>query len=136
MATVIYDGDCGFCQSSIDWVERLDWLRTMRFLPLQSEEAGRIAGVPKDVMQRRMQVALSGRTVEGFRAAKAMVIRLPLFWIVVAGLGLLSPWLWLVVGAGFLPVFNGLGMIVYDWVARNRHRLPGSTKACRMPSRS
>ena len=38
-----------------------------------------------------------------------------------------------VLGPAGIRAVNTLAGIVYRWVARNRHRLPGGTPACSLP---
>jgi predicted DCC family thiol-disulfide oxidoreductase YuxK len=135
-ATVYFDRDCGFCQWSVSLVRRLDWTRAFRFVPLQSDEA-RNLGLEESRNLSQMVLARAGRQWGGWRAVKQLLYRLPLFYLMLAASQL--PGLWwpslLPVSATALALFllalsplgNPAGDALYRWVARNRHRFPGST---------
>lgn len=132
MATVIYDGDCGICTRIRRAVERLDWLRVLRWVPQQAVEAAAF-GIPAEDLQQRLYVAAGARRWGGFAGVKQMALRVPLFWMVVGASALVSPWLLLGWAVLFSPLAVPVGDRLYAWVARNRYRLPGST--CALPSR-
>jgi len=78
-ATLLYDGDCGFCRWSADAVLRLDRRRRLRMLALQSEEASGL--LPGMSQERRMSswhlVAADGRVWSGGSAIAPLLRRLP-----------------------------------------------------------
>lgn len=128
-ATVIYDGVCGFCEMARKVAMSLDWLNTMRWIPLQSAEA--VSTVDREQLLQRLHLIWQGRVLNGYRACKAMAWRLPVFWMIVAVSLWLTWWMaavWLVF---FSPILDGLGNRAYDWVARHRYLLPGSK--CSLP---
>lgn len=129
-ATVIYDGDCGICTRSKQAIERLDWFGTMRWVPLQGKTAAGF-GIPAEELDRALQlIGGRGRTA-GFAAFKRIFARLPVFWILAGASVWLTPWALIGWAILFSPVSNPIGNRVYDWVARNRYRFPGST--CHRP---
>jgi len=132
MTSIIFDGDCGFCTRSVRFGQRLDWLKTLRWLPRFSEEAGKL-GVPLEASERAIQMVQGSKVYAGWRALKRMAIRFPLFWMVCAALIWLTPWSALVILAGLSPLANVIGDPVYAWIARNRMRISGST--CALPQR-
>ena len=135
---VIFDGDCGICHRIRGWMSRIDFDRAFSWQTLQSGIGDRFA-VPRAALEQRLHLAADGRMSSGFRACKLMLLYHPAFYLVVAVL-LAAPgnviwaswWRRIVVGlllAFFFPVFNPIGELVYDWVARNRYRL-SSGGAC------
>jgi predicted DCC family thiol-disulfide oxidoreductase YuxK len=120
---LVFDGDCGFCTSSAEWVckhlagagEAVAWQRL-------GEEGLRDIGLTVDqASASAWWMEPDGSLFEGGEAiGKALAhCRRPWRW---AGLAILVPpghWL-----AGHL----------YPVIARNRHRLPGGTPACRVES--
>ena len=101
---LIYDGDCGFCTSSAAWIKRR--------MPEGTEV------VPEPGIDAVRWVHDDGRTYRGHRAIARSLIA--------------SGGAWRVVGRAFLvPPVSWLAAVVYRVVSANRHRLPGSTDACR-----
>ncbi|MEU5280113.1 thiol-disulfide oxidoreductase DCC family protein [Streptomyces asoensis] len=117
-----YDGDCGFCQSSVDRIRGLaaptldavPW----QFLPVEAT-APHLGRLDREILLLRGDTVLAG------------------------GSDALGRWL----GTSPSAVYRTLGAVlrlpgvrlcagvVYRWVSRNRHRLPGGTAACAVPPR-
>lgn len=116
--TVIFDGDCGFCQSQIrrgralDWLGRIDW--RMRSEPGLQEKFPQLSG--EDTQGQMISIHPDGRTFGGFFAVRDIMIQLPLTFIP----GLLM----------HIPGASLAGVPFYRWVAKNRHRFGGKTKSC------
>lgn len=127
-ATVIYDSDCGLCTRVKSAVEALDWLGTMRWIPLSSAEAAAF-GIPRERLEESVHLICGAARSHGWSAVKRMVARLPITYAV-AGVALWrSPSTALGLAALFTPAFNPIGERLYQAVARNRYRLPASTCA-------
>lgn len=124
--TVLYDGYCTMCRACQRVVDRLDWLRIFIWIPFQRPEADRF-GVPRSVLENTMCLARGSSRWFGFAAWKQILLRLPIVYVVIAGTALVSPWLLMLWAAFFVPFTEPIGERVYQWVARNRHRIPGST---------
>lgn len=115
----MYDGDCALCSSSVRALERciarrpqvIAWqhaaLGELGLTPAQCEEAVQWVDEDGTVLSAHLAVA---RTLE------------------YGGKG----W-WLVGRTLRLPGIRQLAGVVYRWVARNRHRLPGGTPTCSLP---
>jgi predicted DCC family thiol-disulfide oxidoreductase YuxK len=135
-ATVFFDRDCGFCQRSVALVRRLDWVRALRFVPLQDKEAAAL-GLPESETLSQMVLAKGGRAWGGWRAVKQIFWRIPLFWsgwlaMAIAAATIVPLRLPIALFAGLLcvalsPIGNPLGDRLYRWIARNRQNFPGST---------
>ncbi len=122
-AQLVYDGDCGICTKLSRVVTR--WVRP------RPDSFGVAA-------YQHLDLAPLGLTIEECDAALQWVApdgTISSAQDAVARL-LLSGGVWLrPVGAVILvPGVNALAGAVYRWVARNRHRLPGGTPACALPS--
>lgn len=122
---LLYDGTCGFCQSSVQFVLRRDRKRTLRFASLQGE-------LGQAVITRHPKLAGIDSVVwvddpgsEGERvwirsdAAGKVLGYLGGWW------GVLRP-LWLVPR----PARD----LVYDLVARHRHRIHPGQDECLLPT--
>lgn len=117
---MLFDGDCAFCSTVARWMVRT--IPTdVPLIPWQHADLDALA-VPLDAVQAA--VVLTGPT--GYLSGAAAIA------------GLLrssrSPaWRW--VGHGLdLPGLRALAEMVYRWIARNRHRLPGGTTQCALPA--
>jgi predicted DCC family thiol-disulfide oxidoreductase YuxK len=117
---LLFDGDCGFCTSVARWARRrlpkgvavTPW----QFVP----DLGRLGLTVEDVSTAAYWIDGRGRGHRG-HLAFADAFR-------AMGGG------WRPVGAAMrIPPVSWLAAIVYDVIARNRHRLPGATPACRLP---
>ncbi len=117
---LFFDGVCGLCNWSVDFVLKRDRQAKIQFSPLQGETA-RALLTPADVSDLNTMVLWEGgRTYRKSSAAVRVLWRLGPFWKSV-GLAL-----WLIP----LPLRN-LG---YSLVARNRYRLFGKKESCRLPT--
>ena len=117
---LIYDGDCKFCQLSLEF-----GIRHMKIFPLyvafQKIEPSSFGLTEKQVRSEiwlvdngpHQNLRLGGHLA----AAAILQMQANLFYRV----------------AGFLmktPPTSWLAKVAYRWIARNRHRLPGGTKQC------
>jgi len=118
-ATLVYDGDCGFCTRSAELARRIlpedcavaAWQLT--------DLAG--LGVTADRAQREvLWVSRSGAVSGGAGAIGRALLAVGFPWVL---LGLLL----------VLPPFSWAAQVVYRVVAANRYRLPGGTPACAVP---
>jgi len=119
---LIYDGDCGFCTSSAQWVaRRWSGAESPTAIPWQHLPEGRAEQLhltPDDFARSAWWV--DGDRVEGGSRAVARALE-------ATGGG------WTVVGRILLvPPASWVAPLGYRVVARYRHRLPGGTPACRV----
>jgi predicted DCC family thiol-disulfide oxidoreductase YuxK len=119
-ATVIYDGDCGFCTASVEAASR--WLRTrVSIVPWQRADLVAL-GVPESDARLALQwLGADGVRLQGHRAVAA--------WLREAG------GLWRVCAALLTaPGLNAVAAAAYRLVAANRGRIPGRRKGgCAAP---
>lgn len=123
-ALVLYDGDCGFCVSSVARLRRLDWLGRLRYANARDPLV--LARHPQvdshKAMERLHVVPPAGRPVlEGFHAFRWLAGRLPALWP-------LWPLLW-------VPGVPAMGTRTYDLVARKRFGLGSCPKESRRGER-
>lgn len=113
---LIFDGDCGFCTSSAAFARRRLNVEVTPWQSLRLDDLGLTEG---DVTTAAYWVDDTGATHRGERAIAQMLITAGLPWSL-AGRTMLWP--------GVVQVAG----VAYRWIATNRHRLPGSTDACRL----
>lgn len=115
--TLVYDADCGFCTICADWLAAHS---TATLQSWQSLDLDAIGLTVDDVTTAAYWLGADGRVAARGAGAIAAALRTcrgayPL-------LGRLMR----------LPLIRTLADAVYVVVARNRHRLPGGTAACRL----
>ena len=120
---LVYDGDCGFCTISVEWARRNLGARPVAWQTLDLDALGLTV---EDVTFFAWYVDSDGTRHAGAQAAARALRNAP-----AGGLGLL----WHAVGSvlSWWPV-RPVAAAVYRLVARNRHRLPGATDACALPT--
>jgi len=113
---LIYDGDCGFCTQTAQWIAgrfRVP-LTVVAWQQIDLDEAGL---TEDEVSTAVYWMDAYGRLDRGHRAVgRALTMA--------SGPLVILGWLLLV------PPGSWLGAIGYRIVARNRYRLPGATDAC------
>lgn len=115
---LVYDGDCGFCTTSVNIARRRIKSRAdmQPWQQLDLEALGLTEAACQESVQFRDR---SGRWTSAGRAVATMLRESP------------RPWSWL--GAFLsLPGIAWLTEQIYRAVAANRHRLPGGTPACQL----
>jgi len=115
---LIFDGDCGFCTTSVDWLRR--------HLPVMPASAPYqwtdLAAYDLTTAEAsaKLRMVVDGRVFAGHLAVSAILRRQPSARWRFAG--------WLIASPPFSPIAG----IAYALVAKNRQRLPGGTPACAM----
>ncbi|MBU6222009.1 MAG: DUF393 domain-containing protein [Planctomycetes bacterium] len=121
--TVLYDGQCRFCQRRVANLRRLDLGRRLEFVSLHDDRVAR--DFPEISRERLLEemfvVDTAGHARSGATALRYLSRKLPPLWP-------LAPILHI---PGSLPAWNWL----YRFVARNRMRLSGTCTegTCRGP---
>lgn len=120
--TLVFDGDCAFCSSSVRWAKR--WCRpAVRFVPWQSLDLA-AHGLTEEAVTSSVQWLRPRTSAKPIPSGAAAVARTLLR----------SRWPFRPLGALLLvPPFSWLGAGLYRLVANNRYRLPGGTPACAVP---
>lgn len=129
---LLYDGTCGFCAASVQWVLRRDRRGTLLFAPLQGE-TGRpilarhpeLAGVDSVVWVDGSGKALEAlKTLERVRVRSEAAIAVGLY--LGGGYGVMARF------ATLVP--RPLRDWAYDQIARHRHTIIPGDPACTLPS--
>jgi predicted DCC family thiol-disulfide oxidoreductase YuxK len=117
---LFFDGVCGLCNRSIDFVIVRDPKGEFQFAPLQGDTARSLLS-PSDVAN--LNTVVLWVNAQTYRKSAAIV---RVLWKLSRGWQILGTLLWLVP----LPLRN-LGYVV---VSRNRYRFFGKKETCRMPT--
>ncbi|MEU8727300.1 DUF393 domain-containing protein [Streptomyces antimycoticus] len=121
-AVLAYDGDCGFCQTSVDRIRALT-APTMEAVPWQFLPAEATA-LHLERLDREVLLLRGGTVLAGGSDALARYV------------GTSPSRAYRTLAAVIrLPGIRACARVVYRWVSRNRHRLPGGTPACAVPPR-
>ncbi|MFE9577327.1 thiol-disulfide oxidoreductase DCC family protein [Nocardia sp. NPDC006044] len=117
---VIFDGDCAFCTSSVDFIR--DRIRPdIDFAPWQRLDLVAL-GLTRHQVEKAVQwIDGAGSRASGARAFALLLRRASRPWRAVGALMLIPP-------------INWLAAALYRLIADNRHRLPGGTPACALPA--
>ena len=119
MPWVVFDGDCGFCTTAVNWLEHALPVFPPA-TPFQWADLEAL-GLTEAEARERVWLVTPDHQYGGHLAVSAMLRRQPSI-----GWRLLG---WFMVA----PVVSAFFAVGYALVARYRYRLPGGTPACRMP---
>ena len=112
-STVLFDGLCAFCMSSVAILTRLDWLHRFKYHDCRDTTTLQFKNSELDAARMLEQmhiVAPDGeRVLSGYAAVRWIACRIPLLWPIVPIL--------------FLPGMTRLGQRIYLEIARRRFRL-------------
>ncbi|WP_440103158.1 thiol-disulfide oxidoreductase DCC family protein [Streptosporangium sp. H16] len=117
---LVFDGDCGFCTTSVRFAERRVGVRA-RVVPWQLADL-RALGVTRERAEREVLWVENGRVYGGAQAVARLLISAGLPWSPLGHVLRIPPFRWVARG-------------IYRLVAANRHRLPGGTPACALSSK-
>jgi predicted DCC family thiol-disulfide oxidoreductase YuxK len=115
--TLVFDVDCGICTRSVRWIKRFDRKRRVTAVPYQMPGVPTSAGLAVEEYER----AAWAVTPEGRRYRGAGAVNLA----VAVALGTNLPYAFY-----RLPLVKRAQDRAYDWIAANRHRLPGDEPHC------
>jgi predicted DCC family thiol-disulfide oxidoreductase YuxK len=122
---LIYDGDCAVCTRAAHWIERR-WRGSPRPVAVSSQRVHDLWPALVTPTAREMNESLWWITATRREAGARAVARA----LLVAS----APWR--VLGALLAtPPLSWMAAPLYALVARNRHRLPGASAACRRAPR-
>lgn len=117
---VFFDGVCGFCNASINFLLKRDTHRRLLFAPLQGETARERLSAA-DIENLNSMVFC---TPTGCYRKTAAVVRIG--WTLGGVWSVLATLLWLI------P--RPLRDVGYNFIARNRYRIFGKKETCRLPT--
>ena len=118
MTTLVYDGDCAFCTSSVRWITRLR-LRVDTVIAWQHADLSEL-GLTPEQCQEKVQWVSGSRVSSGHEAVAQLLLSSALPW---RPLGYLLA----------VPPVSWVAARVYAWISAHRNQLPGGTAACALP---
>ncbi len=116
---IFFDGVCGLCNRSVDFIIRRKNANRFKFSPLQGEAAKRMLQLDDSASFNTFIYFRSGDVKTRSDAALFVLIDLGRLWPL-AGIFLI------------VPKFIRDG--IYNWVSRNRYQWFGKKESCRLPS--
>lgn len=121
MKVVLFDGECNFCSQSVQFIIKRDKRKQFKFASLQSTSGREL--VEKHNIPKTIDSVVLVDNDRAYTKSSA-VLRI--------ALGLERYWKLLYV---FLLVPVPLRNIIYDIIAKNRHKLLKQNNACMVPSK-
>lgn len=117
-AVLIFDGDCGFCTTTANYIKK-NSSTPIEIHPWQWVELLDY-GLTKEDASTKVQVCVDGKTFAGHRAFAKLLLVQRQWWFKFLGAILV------------IPPFSWGARLGYYFVAKYRHKLPGGTPACAM----
>lgn len=118
---LLYDGDCGFCTTSAQLVERR-FKPDAEVVPWQFADLAELGVTEQQASDAVQWVEADGTVHSGHEAVAAMLSSSGPIWRIVGRILL-------------LPGISWMAARAYRLIADNRYRLPGGTPACARPER-
>jgi len=118
---VFFDGVCGFCNSSVDWLLKHDKRNVLKYSPLQGETFSRLKGESAQDKLESIVYFRNGKLYTESTAALLIAKDLGGLWS-------------LAVVLFIFPEF--IRNAVYRYIARNRYKWFGKLDACRIPDKA
>ncbi|MFI7382902.1 thiol-disulfide oxidoreductase DCC family protein [Streptomyces sp. NPDC049813] len=118
---LVFDGDCGFCTTSVRFAERYVRPRCA-IVPWQFTDLEPLGVTQERAEYEVLWVTPAGTVYGGAQAVAKALLSARGAWPVLGAVLTLPPVRWVAHG-------------VYRLIADNRHRLPGGTAACAVPGR-
>jgi predicted DCC family thiol-disulfide oxidoreductase YuxK len=123
---VLFDGFCGLCDRTVQFILRRDFRDLFRFAPLQGKFASEILrrhnygpGELNTFVLVCNPNLPEERLLTRSAAALAVLSNLGSYWKIFAAIGRLCP--------------QFVRDQVYNWIARHRYRMFGRSQACALP---
>jgi predicted DCC family thiol-disulfide oxidoreductase YuxK len=119
MATLVFDGDCGFCTRCVALVPK-SALRTTKVVPYQRADLPALGLTAAECAEAVQWVGDDGSHAKADAAVGRLLQQAGGLW-------------WLLGTLLLMPPISWLAAVVYRLVAANRMRLPAGTPACALP---
>lgn len=120
-SVILFDGVCGLCNKSVNYIIDHDYRNTFMFAPLQSEIAGKLLE-PHNISNEALNSIVLIHKNKVYQKSDA-VLTIAKYMKGISRL---------LVAGYILPRF--FRNILYDFIARRRYKWFGKYDACRMPT--
>ena len=117
---LVYDGDCGFCTSSVRFAER-HIPTSAEIVAFQFADLDSLGTTWERAAHEALWVDRDGHVYGGAQAAAKLLMDAGGLWWPAGALTRIPPFRWMAHG-------------VYRLIANNRYRMPGGTAACAVPT--
>lgn len=118
---LIFDGDCGFCTTTANWIKKNSKV-ALEIAPYQWTELGQY-GLTTEEATARVQVVVGDKVFAGHYCMSQLLLIQPNILLKLVGALMV------------LPGLDSISAKVYEWIAANRQKLPGGTPACKLPKK-
>lgn len=116
---LIFDGDCGFCTTTANWIKKNSKV-ALEIAPYQWTELGQY-GLTTEEAAAKVQVVVGDKVFAGHYCMSKLILIQPNVLLKLVGAVMV------------LPGLDSISARVYEWIAANRQKLPGGTPACKLP---
>lgn len=116
---LIFDGDCGFCTTTANWIKKNSKV-ALEIAPYQWTELGQY-GLTTEEAAAKVQVVVGDKVFAGHYCMSKLLLIQPNILLKLVGAVMV------------LPGLDSISARVYEWIAANRQKLPGGTPACKLP---
>jgi predicted DCC family thiol-disulfide oxidoreductase YuxK len=121
-SVVLFDGECNLCDRAVQFMLQRDRAKRLRFASRQSPAAQRLLqqiGCKREDLPESIALVEDGKVYTKSTAALRIAKRLGGLWQL---------------ASVFLIIPAPLRNVVYDWIARNRHKWFGKRDECMLPT--
>ena len=126
-SVLLYDGLCGFCDGTVQFILARDRAGTLKFAALQGDFA-------RSLLQRHPELALLDSLMLSLSATAATGETVLVRSAAVIAIGQYLGGVWRIASALLRLVPAFIRDAAYDAIARRRFRLFGARDSCRLPS--
>ena len=118
MITLIFDGDCGFCTTSANFIVKASKVEVAA-IPYQWAELQKFS-LSSEQTEKKVYLNVDGSNFGGHKAVAKLLRLQPNFFLKAIGV------------VALIPPFSWIAAMLYWLTAKNRHKLPGGTPACKL----
>lgn len=118
-SVLVFDGDCGFCTTTANWIKRNSKI-ALEIAPYQWSDLSQY-GLTTEEAAAKVQLVVGDKVFAGHYCMAKLLLIQPNILLKAMGALMVAPGL------------NPISAKIYEWIAANRQKLPGGTPACKLP---